>query len=184
VLADALAYAARRLRPDLVVDLATLTGAQSVALGKRTRRPVQRERHPRRQLLTAAAAAGESVWRMPLDDDYVEALGSDVADLVNSTDVGAGSMLAALFLREFTGRPVTAGPTSTCRPRPGPTPPTPNWSRAATGWGVRTSCAGWRRSPERPPHAALLLAPDPTGLAAVAGTDPLSAACSARTLVR
>jgi leucyl aminopeptidase len=103
VLADALAYAARRLRPDLVVDLATLTGAQSVALGKRTAALYSENDSLAAELLTAAASAGESVWRMPLNDDYVEHLASDIADLVNSTDVGAGSMLAALFLREFTG---------------------------------------------------------------------------------
>ena len=89
VLGDAMAYAVRRLRPDVIVDLATLTGAQGVALGKRTA-ALYSQATPRHALAEAAAAAGESMWRMPLHDDYVEALDSDVADIVNSTDVGAG----------------------------------------------------------------------------------------------
>jgi len=138
VLADALAYAARRLHPDLVVDLATLTGAQSVALGKRTAALYSENDTLAEELQTAAAAAGESMWRMPLDDDYVEALGSDVADLVNRSEAGPGSMLAALYLREFTG------PTRDRWAHIDMSAPA--WSdsadaelvKGATGWGVRT----------------------------------------------
>jgi leucyl aminopeptidase len=138
VLADALAYAVRRLRPDVVVDLATLTGAQSVALGKRTAALFSESDSLADALLDAADAAGEPVWRMPLIDDYVEALGSDVADAVNSTDVGAGAVMAALYLREFTGplrdRWAHIDMSSSA------------WSdsadgelaKGATGWGVRT----------------------------------------------
>jgi leucyl aminopeptidase len=138
VLADAIAYAVRRLRPDVVVDLATLTGAQSVALGKRTAALFSESDALASALDDAAQAVGELVWRMPLDDDYVEALGSDVADLVNSTDVGAGAVMAALYLREFTGslrdRWAHIDMSSSA------------WSDAndaelvkgATGWGVRT----------------------------------------------
>jgi leucyl aminopeptidase len=138
VLADALAYAVRRLRPDVIVDLATLTGAQSVALGKRTAALFSPNDDLAEALADAAALAGEKVWRMPLGEDYVEALNSDVADLVNSTDVGAGSMLAALFLREFTGaaRDRWAHLDMSA----------PAWAdsadgelvKGATGWGVRT----------------------------------------------
>jgi leucyl aminopeptidase len=138
VLADAIAYAVRRLRPDLVVDLATLTGAQSVALGKRTAALFSESDALATAIDEAARSVGEPVWRMPLDDDYVEALGSDVADLVNSTDIGAGSVMAALYLREFTGplrdRWAHIDMSSSA------------WSdgndaelvKGATGWGVRT----------------------------------------------
>ena len=138
ILADALAYAARRLEPDVVVDLATLTGAQGVALGKRTAALFSGDDALAGALAEAADAAGESVWRLPLVDDYVEALGSEVADLANVADVGAGAVLAALYLREFTG---------TARSRWAHLDMSaPVWSessdgalsKGATGWGVRT----------------------------------------------
>jgi leucyl aminopeptidase len=138
VLADAMSYAVRRLRPDVLVDLATLTGAQSVALGKRTAALYSDSDPLAGALGEAATAAGERVWRMPLPDDYRDALDSDVADLVNSTDVGAGSVMAALYLREFTGelRDRWAHLDMSA----------PAWSdsadgelaKGATGWGVRT----------------------------------------------
>ncbi|SCE77154.1 leucyl aminopeptidase family protein [Micromonospora mirobrigensis] len=137
VLADALAYAVAELRPDLLVDLATLTGANAVALGKRTGALYSDNDELADQLLTAIAAAGESAWRMPLPADYVEHLGSDLADLHSSPAAGAGSVTAALFLREFTGdlrdRWVHVDMSA------------PSWAegdaaeltKGATGWGVR-----------------------------------------------
>lgn len=138
VVADALAYAAARLRPDALVDLATLTGANAVALGKRTGALYSDNDTLAEALATAAAQAGEKVWRMPLVEDYREAFGSDLADLINAPDGGAGSVLAALFLREFTG--------SARRRWAHIDMSAPSWierdeaelSRGATGWGVRT----------------------------------------------
>ncbi|MGC1215350.1 MAG: leucyl aminopeptidase family protein, partial [Micromonospora sp.] len=136
VLADAMAYA-QELRPDLLVDLATLTGANAVALGKRHGALYSENDQLAADLLTAIEAAGEHAWRMPLPADYVEYLGSDLADLHSSPDRGAGSVVAALFLREFTGdlrdRWVHVDMSA------------PSWSendeaeltRGATGWGVR-----------------------------------------------
>ncbi|MFJ6199727.1 leucyl aminopeptidase family protein [Micromonospora sp. NPDC092111] len=137
VLADALAYAARELRPDLLVDLATLTGANAVALGKRTGALYSDNDQLAADLLAAVDAAGEAAWRMPLPADYLEHLGSDLADRHSSPDRGAGSVMAALYLREFTGElrdrwlhiDMSA----------------PSWAdgddaeltRGATGWGVR-----------------------------------------------
>ena len=138
VLADALAYAVEHLAPDALVDVATLTGATSVALGKRTAALYSGSDTLAEALAEAGAAVGEPVWRMPLVDDYVEALGSDVADLVNATDVGGGSLMAALFLREFTGE---------ARDRWAHLDMSaPAWSdsadgvlaKGATGWGVRS----------------------------------------------
>ena len=106
VLADALGYAVARLRPDVVVDLATLTGAASVGLGKRHAAVYSRSDRLANALARASEASGERVWRLPLEDDYRVALASPVADLSNiSTDslVGGGSITAALFLEEFVG---------------------------------------------------------------------------------
>jgi leucyl aminopeptidase len=138
VLADALAYAARRLRPDRLVDLATLTAAQNVALGKRTAALFSDNDSLAAELADAAAEAGEKMWRLPLTDDYLPVLGEGEADLINSTDVGAGAVMAGLYLREFAGG---------CRDRWAHVDMSaPAWSdsadaeltKGATGWGVRT----------------------------------------------
>jgi leucyl aminopeptidase len=138
VLADALAYAARRLAPDVIVDLATLTGANAVALGKRTAALYSDNDQLATALADAARASGERVWRMPLPDDYLDLLGSEVADLVNSAEGGGGSVTAALYLREFAGplRDRWAHLDMSA----------PSWAesadgelaKGATGWGVRT----------------------------------------------
>jgi leucyl aminopeptidase len=102
VLADALAYAAR-LNPDLIVDAATLTGAALVALGKTTSAFYATSDELAEALEGAAREAGESFWRMPLLDELAEQLKSDVADLKHTGDRYGGSIIAALFLREFVG---------------------------------------------------------------------------------
>jgi leucyl aminopeptidase len=105
VLADALAYAAR-LEPDLIVDAATLTGAALVALGKTTSAYYATSDELAEVLDGAAKEAGESFWRMPLLDELAEQLKSDVADLKHTGDRYGGSILGALFLREFVaGKP-------------------------------------------------------------------------------
>ena len=107
VLADALAYADTVLAADVVVDVATLTGAMPVALGKRLAGLFASDDDLAGALERAAADAGERLWRMPLVEDYRAALDSPVADLRNIGDPGlhlmGGSITAALFLREFTG---------------------------------------------------------------------------------
>ncbi|GAA4202170.1 hypothetical protein GCM10022252_57980 [Streptosporangium oxazolinicum] len=106
VLADALAYADAELDPDVMVDVATLTGAIGIALGKELGAVFASDDELAGALIGAGAASGERLWRMPLIDDYVPALESSVADLTNveaGSTYGAGSVTAALFLREFTG---------------------------------------------------------------------------------
>jgi leucyl aminopeptidase len=106
VLADALAYADAVLEPDVVVDIATLTGSARVALGTQLAALYASDERVARDLLTAADASGDGLWRMPLVDDYRDALDSPVADLANvphGNRLRAGSIDAALFLREFTG---------------------------------------------------------------------------------
>ncbi|HET7408150.1 MAG TPA: leucyl aminopeptidase [Mycobacteriales bacterium] len=107
VLADALAYADAHLDPDVVVDLATLTGAASLGLGKRHAALFTSGEDLADELVEAGAAAGERLWPMPLVEDYRASLDSDIADLRNIADPAAhfsgGAIVAALFLREFTG---------------------------------------------------------------------------------
>jgi leucyl aminopeptidase len=104
VLADAIAYADAELDPDLIVDLATLTGAARIALGTRYAAVYANSDELAAALVAAGTASGDLLWRMPLVDDYDEVLDSPVADLANISageDDGAGSIAAALFLREF-----------------------------------------------------------------------------------
>jgi leucyl aminopeptidase len=102
VLADALAYAVARLRPSVLVDVATLTGAMKTALGERTGGLFATTDELAAQLLAAGASAGEPLWRMPLAAEYEGQLASDVAD-ANNAPGNPGSITAALFLRPFTG---------------------------------------------------------------------------------
>ena len=120
VLADALAYADDMLDPDLVVDLATLTGAARVALGTSIAALFATDDELATALLDAGTASGDRLWRMPLASDYRSGLDSPVADLANVARAGgrAGSIDAALFLREFTGRPLL-GPSGHRRRGPG-----------------------------------------------------------------
>ena len=139
VLADGLAYAAGALGADVLVDLATLTGAVSVALGRRTAGLFASDDALADGLRGAAEAAGERVWRLPLVEEYRPALESPVADLANigrALDVGGGSITAALFLREFTaGLPwAHLDIAGTARADSDDAEIT----RGGTGWGVRT----------------------------------------------
>ncbi|MFC7528049.1 leucyl aminopeptidase family protein [Actinoplanes sp. GCM10030250] len=134
VLADALAYAAEQLAPDLVLNLATLTGANSVALGKRTAALYSPDDDLAKALTEAGEAAGERMWRLPLAEDYAENLRSDIADRI-SAPPGPGSVMAALFLRDFFGDTRWAHLDMSA----------PSWAEAddldltkgATGWGAR-----------------------------------------------
>jgi leucyl aminopeptidase len=105
VLADALAYAVATLAPDVVVDIATLTGAATLGLGKRHGALFSTSAGLRDELVAAAEAGGERLWPMPLVEDYRDALDSPVADLRNIGDpelsYSGGAIVAALFLREF-----------------------------------------------------------------------------------
>ena len=108
VLADALAWADATLEPDLLVDVATLTGAASLGLGRRHAALYTADERLADGLLDAAQASGERAWRMPLAEDYLPDVESDVADLRHVTADknrfgGGGSITAALFLREFVG---------------------------------------------------------------------------------
>jgi leucyl aminopeptidase len=142
VLADALAYAAGRLKPDVLLDFATLTGAARIGLGKRTAALLGENDHLVTDLIAAGEAVGERMWRLPMPDDYRSTLDSDIADLNNAPGmrdgVGAGTITAAMFLREFVGdlrdrwAHVDMSSTSWVEAPDG------ELARYATGWGVRT----------------------------------------------
>lgn len=101
VLADALAYAVRQHEPDLIVDVATLTGAMKVALGLRTGGLFATDDDLADRLRAAGDRVGEAWWRMPLLDDHAEDVRGEMAD-VRQMPPGPGGVVAALFLREFT----------------------------------------------------------------------------------
>lgn len=105
VMADALAYAAQELGADLLIDVATLTGAQAMSLGHSHGALFSNDSDVTKRFLAAAAETGEALWQMPLVHDYADALESDIADLRNVPQhpQGAGAVVAALFLERFTG---------------------------------------------------------------------------------
>jgi len=101
VLADALAFA-RRYQPEVVVDLATLTGAISIALGHHGAGLFTGDEALGRELVAAAEASGERLWPMPIWDEATAELRSDTADLVNATGMReGGAVVAAAFLQHF-----------------------------------------------------------------------------------
>ena len=99
-LADALTYASN-LKPDSIIDLATLTGAIVVALGNDVAGFWSNNDDLANDLKTASAQAGEELWQMPLQKSYKEGLKSHIADMKNTGPRAGGSITAALFLEEF-----------------------------------------------------------------------------------
>jgi leucyl aminopeptidase len=136
VLADALALAAEE-EPDAIVDVATLTGAQRVALGDSVAAVMGTDEALVNRVTRAGAAAGEPCWELPLVRAYRKQLDSDVADLRNvAAKPAASSIMAGLFLKEFTaGRPWAHLDIAA-----------PSWAdsddgwltKGGTGWGTRT----------------------------------------------
>ena len=134
VLADGLSLAAEQ-KPDLIVDLATLTGACMVALGDKIAGLFGADQ-PAALVQAAADAAGERVWRMPMPDDYRKNIDSDVADMKNTGPRYGGAINAALLLKEFVGEVPwvhldIAGPARA-------TEAEHYVAKGATGYGVRT----------------------------------------------
>ncbi|MGB8022196.1 MAG: hypothetical protein WCF04_13285 [Candidatus Nanopelagicales bacterium] len=106
VLGDGLDFAVRDLAADVVVDVATLTGAATLALGRRHAALFSNDEGLAAHLITAGEDSGELVWRMPLQSDYADLIGSEVADQANAgrgAAAGPGAITAALFLERFVG---------------------------------------------------------------------------------
>ena len=102
VLADALSYACNQ-EPDAILNLATLTGAVRIALGKRYAAIMGTDQELIDDCLNAASLGGEGLWQLPLTTDYRPDINSTVADIKNTGDGSAGTIIGGLFLREFVG---------------------------------------------------------------------------------
>ncbi len=102
VLADGLSLAAEK-EPDLIVDIATLTGACKVALGPSIGGLFAINDEAATTVASAAESAGEKFWRLPIDKEYRSLVDSDIADMKNTGGGWGGAILAALILSEFVG---------------------------------------------------------------------------------
>jgi leucyl aminopeptidase len=140
VLADALAAASEE-KPDVIVDAATLTGAQQVALGSLTGAVMGNDDELRTRVHEAAERSGEAMWPMPLPEELRKSLDSPVADIANMGDRWGGMLVAGIFLKEFVGEGVRwahldiAGPAYNEGEPHGYTP------KGGTGSAVRTLVA-------------------------------------------
>lgn len=103
-LADAFSYTVAKIKPDYMIDLATLTGACMVALGHDIAGMWGNDDKLNSSLMKAASESGEKVWLMPLEKEYKEMIKSQIADIKNvSSGRYGGAITASLFLSEFTG---------------------------------------------------------------------------------
>ncbi len=102
ILADALSYVEKNYQPDIIVDLATLTGSVVVALGHVVAGIMTENSGLLHMLQEAAGISGEKIWQLPLWDEYKEMMKSKIADIPNiSNKAGAGTITAAIFLKFF-----------------------------------------------------------------------------------
>jgi len=103
ILADALSYAVKQYKPTAIVDLATLTGACSRALGPFYSGLFTEHEDVMNKLLHAADVSGDLLWRLPMGEDYKKAIVSTVADICNigNSKIAAGASTAAHFLQNF-----------------------------------------------------------------------------------
>jgi leucyl aminopeptidase len=102
ILADALSYASR-YKPDLVIDLATLTGACVVALGQEASGMMGNTQKMMDRLKEAGERSYERVWQLPLFEEYEKLIKSQIADVKNVGGKWAGAITAGLFLKKFIG---------------------------------------------------------------------------------
>lgn len=100
-LADALSYAVKKVKPDAMVDLATLTGAAIIALGDDITPLMGNDKTLVKGLLAASKYAGEEMWELPLYAPYDEAVNSKIADMNNTGGRAAGTIKGGLFLQRF-----------------------------------------------------------------------------------
>ena len=102
ILADALAYGIDKYKPDYIIDIATLTGACSIALGRHATGLLSTDDKLSRAIKDAGDDTYERVWELPMFDEYKEQIKSDVADIKNTGGRNAGTITAAQFLSYFT----------------------------------------------------------------------------------
>ena len=106
ILADALAYASKELKPTKMIDIATLTGAIDIALGVEASGLMSNNDTLAAEIFESGNRVFERVWRMPLYPEYTERLKSDFADLKNWNGRGGSSNVAAAFLQEFVDKDI------------------------------------------------------------------------------
>lgn len=138
ILCDALTYAQEKVKPDELLDLATLTGACIIALGKTAAGIMGTDDELISRVKSAGETAGEKYWQLPLYDEYADFLKSPVADIMNAGNGGeAGSQAGGMFLKHFIedgqkwAHLDIAGPAYTDKD-------TPEVPKGGTGFGVRT----------------------------------------------
>jgi len=104
ILVDSISYAIKKYKPEMLIDLATLTGACVMALGEKIAGIFSFDDDLATSIIKAGEKTHERCWRLPLPDDYKDLIKSDFADIKNlSSSKGGGAITAALFLSEFTG---------------------------------------------------------------------------------
>lgn len=136
VLADALTYAQKHYKPRAMIDLATLTGGVVVALGDVRAGMFSNDDRLATRLFDAGERVHERLWRMPLDDDYLELIRGDDSDLKNSGGRSAHPVIGGMFLKQFVSDKVPwthldiAGTATTDKDLP-------YCPKGATGFGVR-----------------------------------------------
>ena len=136
VLADALWYCQNRFKPKFMVDLATLTGAIIISLGKDIAGLFSNDDDLSAKLLAASAASGEPLWRMPMPPQYDKLLETPQADMKNIGTRHGGSITAALFIKKFVnGLPWAHLDIASTAWKPNSTVPT--IPSGASGFGVR-----------------------------------------------
>jgi leucyl aminopeptidase len=101
ILADAIAYA-KKLGATKVIDMATLTGAVSIALGDVNAAVLGTDQQLIDEIISAGREVGEKFWQLPLDKEYSKQIKSDIADIKNVGGRKAGTITAAAFIKEFT----------------------------------------------------------------------------------
>jgi len=138
VLADALSYAEKYIKPDFMIDIATLTGACMVALGHDLAGMFGNDEKFLSKFEKIAKQEGDELWKLPLYQPYIKLMKSDIADLKNiGGDNYGGAITAALFLSNFVNKSKwihldIAGPSYNNGGEHGLTP------KGGTGWGIAT----------------------------------------------
>lgn len=105
VLADVLSYTEEKFKPEFIIDLATLTGAIIVALGYLRAGLFSNNRDLENKLLESGNISGDKLWSLPVTDEYRSMMDSQIADIANLSNIdrAAGSVTAAIFLKDFIG---------------------------------------------------------------------------------
>jgi leucyl aminopeptidase len=103
ILADALSYTVSKVKPEKIIDLATLTGSSVMTFGSQYAAMFTKNKETAASLCNLGEMTGDKVWPMPMDDDYAELMQSDIADIKNFHGRPyAGAITAAKFLEYFT----------------------------------------------------------------------------------